>query len=107
MADSIAAEQEWAYGPLRPIDRIAVSIAKIVDGCQHKEPADLTEIEKVAIALFGGAEMEFIPTGVRVKHPFGLQKIDGRWIVCESRSRPGDRISGMGHRIYRDEQRNG
>lgn len=69
------------------LDHVATRIAGLVDGCYHKEPTELTELETVALALFGGAEMEFTPTGIRAKNPIGLQKINGKWIVCEGRAR--------------------
>lgn len=71
---------------MKAYDAVAMLIAGLVDGCRHKEPAELTELETVAMALFGGAEMEFTPTGIRAKNPIGLQKINGKWIVCEGRA---------------------
>lgn len=71
---------------INSLDQLASRIAGIVDRCAHKEPGELTAEETTALALFGGAEMEFTGTGVRPKNPIGLQKINGKWIVCERRT---------------------
>lgn len=63
------------------MDNLAQRLVQIVLAAAHKEPDELTDIERVAIAIGGGADYEFTSTGVRVTVPFGIQKINGQFIV--------------------------
>lgn len=57
-----------------------------------KEPHELTNEERLALAFMAGCEMETVmeppsyASIVRAKNPIGFQKIDGRWIISEKRS---------------------
>lgn len=63
----------------------AKRIVEIFQGCAHKEPDELTGLEKAAIAIAAGCEWEQTETGVRVKNPIAIRKLDGRFIVDEAR----------------------
>lgn len=72
----------WASnGKAMSAKSIAERLANLVMGAQHKEPEELTDLERIAIAVLGGADYEFTDTGLRVTSAFGIQKIDGRFIV--------------------------
>jgi hypothetical protein len=71
---------------LETIDNLAGRVVAIAAGCRDREPDQLSDQERLALAIIGGCELEFTGTGVRAKNPFGIQKIDGRWIVREKRS---------------------
>lgn len=67
------------------LDLLAARIASLADGCHAKEPEQLTDLERLALAFMAGCEMEFTGTGVRAKNPFGIVKIGGVFQVGERR----------------------
>lgn len=71
---------------LSHLDRAARKVVEIVLGAKDKEPEELSDLERVAIAIGGGADYEFTDTGMRVKEPFAIQKINGQFIVRVKRS---------------------
>ena len=56
-------------------------VGAIAGSCLGKEPEELSDHEKLALYFMSGAEMEYSSSGYRAAHPFGIQKIDGRFIV--------------------------
>jgi len=65
------------------LDNLAERVVAIAAGCRDKEPDQLTNQEKLSLAILGGCELEFTATGVRAKNPFGIQKINGQFRLCE------------------------
>jgi hypothetical protein len=63
------------------INTLAGKIAAIAHNCQHKEPDQLTDQERVALAILAGASWEMTETGVRVTDAFGIVKTDGKFTV--------------------------
>lgn len=55
-----------------------------------KEPHELTNEERLALAFIAGCEMEYATAEngayvLRAKNPVGFQKIGSRWIIGEKR----------------------
>jgi hypothetical protein len=64
------------------LDNMAQRIAVIATGCRDKEPEQLTDQERIALAIVGGCAWERTDTGIRVTDAFGIQKVDGKFIVA-------------------------
>lgn len=59
---------------------------EIAAGCRDKEPENLTDMERTALAMSAGCEVEFTGTGYRCKNPIGIVKVDGKFIIGEGRA---------------------
>lgn len=64
-------------------------LGKIAGQAWHKEPDELNDTERLAIAIAAGCEWEFVwddqvPV-LRTRYPVGLQKVDGQWRLAEYR----------------------
>lgn len=58
---------------------------EIAAGCKDKSAEELTDLERTAIAMAAGCEVEFTGSGYRCKNPIGIVKNDGKFIVGEGR----------------------
>jgi hypothetical protein len=67
---------------LSHITNMAQRIAVLAVGCADKDVADLTEQEQIALAIIGGCAWERTDAGIRVTDAFGIQKLDGKFIVA-------------------------
>jgi hypothetical protein len=68
------------------------------EGAAEKEADDLTNLEKVALAYAAGLAYRTTWTDegkmrVDIVDPFGIVKIDGKFIVAHRAAERGDRIS--------------
>lgn len=70
------------------VQSFADRVATLAAGCMHKEADQLTDLERLALAILAGVELEWTGTGVKARNPFGVQKINGRFIVRESHACP-------------------
>jgi hypothetical protein len=67
-------------------------MGEIAGRATAKEPHELTNEERLALAFMAGCEIETVMEPpdfrcvARAKNPIGFQKIDGRWIISEKRS---------------------
>jgi hypothetical protein len=67
-------------------------LGEIAGRATMKEPHELTNEERLALAFMAGCEIEtaMVPPDfryvMRTKNPVGFQKIDGRWIIGEARA---------------------
>lgn len=71
-------------------------LGAIAGACFHKEVDELTEEEKVALAVMAGCAYRMWHEGGKLRidiiNPIGFQKIDGRLRVCEGVARKGDTV---------------
>lgn len=69
-------------------------IGAIAGAALHKEPDELTEDERVAIAVMAGCAYDFdwIEMRLSIKNPIGFVKINGKLEVRESIARRGDTV---------------
>jgi hypothetical protein len=70
------------------LDTAAQRLVNAIEGCLHKEPEELTELEQTALAIFAGANYEFTETGMRVTDLIAITKRDGRFIVNTKKTTP-------------------
>jgi hypothetical protein len=60
---------------------LAALLAALAAGCVDKEPDQLSDQEKVALAIYGGCNYEFTQTGIRVTESFAIQKVRGKLTI--------------------------
>lgn len=68
-------------GVERSMSNVAQRIAVLASGCIDKEPEQLSEQERIALAIVAGCNFEHTGTGIRVTDEFGIQKINGKFVV--------------------------
>lgn len=78
-------------------DPILEQMIAAVGGAQHKEPEELTELEKVAIAYAAGLAYRTTWTEdgkvrIDIVDPFGIVKIDGKFTVGWRKAIRGDSV---------------
>lgn len=66
-------------------------IGTIAGGALHKEPAELTDDERVAIAVMAGCtyEIDWNAQRINITNPIGFARIDGKLQIYESVARRG------------------
>jgi hypothetical protein len=71
----------------KPYDNLAERIGVLAASCLDLEPEQLSDEQRIALAILGGCAWERTETGIRVTDAFGIQKVEGRWIVGIQRDR--------------------
>ena len=83
----IKAHKLWEMPPLPdPCDILRQGMIETVRGCLHKELADLTDLEKLALAFMAGvpchsSEGSSFDKIRLVSEPFSICKVDGKFHI--------------------------
>lgn len=70
-------------------------IGAIAGGAMLKEPEELTEQERVALAVMAGCAYDIDTNAgrINIRNPIGFAKINGKLTVHESVARRGDSVT--------------